>query len=155
MTEIHSPNNLLEKAIKFFGQDVIPCWNKSVRALKTTEHIFQQALHLGLVDALADSIITKVVANPRLLGEPPINNLTSEDDDDGGVENEIVYRPNARRRLFEFDWQSEDLTNLSVQIYEPLIRAMAQHQVSSEYVAASLCVYVKKMCFFQQCRRGG
>ncbi|KAA8515761.1 hypothetical protein F0562_018628 [Nyssa sinensis] len=144
MNENHSNNNLLEKAIAFFEHRIIPSWNESVKALRTTENILQQAVHLGLVDACVESIITKALANPRLLGEP-IKNLTSEDDSE---ENENRYNgPNTRRQLFVLDWKSEDLTTLSLRLYEPIICAMIQRQVPLEYVVASLCQYAKKWVF--------
>ncbi|CAK9185250.1 unnamed protein product [Ilex paraguariensis] len=143
MTENHSTNNLLKKALTFLEQQVIPSWNKSVKALKIIGNNFQQALHLGLVDICVESIISKALANPRLLGES-MKNLTSEGDSE---ENEHGYRVNARRKLFVLDWQSEDLTTLHIRLYEPVIRAMIQRQVPPEYVASSLCEYAKKWVF--------
>ncbi|KAK3006880.1 hypothetical protein RJ639_016392 [Escallonia herrerae] len=143
MTEDHSTNNLLKMALTFFKQKVIPSWNKSVRALRTTESILQPASKLGLVDACADSIITKALTNPHFLGEP-VKILTFDDD---GEDNENTHRPNARRQLFVLDWKYEDLTTLSLQLYEPIIRSMIQRQVSSEYVAASICQYAKTRIF--------
>ncbi|KAK1401396.1 BTB/POZ domain-containing protein [Heracleum sosnowskyi] len=139
MTESHSLNNLLVKAITFFKKDVIPFWNCSVRALKSTENVLQQVLHLGLIDALFESIITKVLADPCLLGKP-IKCLTFDGD---GEKDEDLYRTSARRRLFGSNLISEDLATLSVQLYEPIIHEMILHQVPSENVAASLCQYVE------------
>lgn len=145
MTEIHSPNNLLKKSLTFFEQKVIPSWNKSIRALKSSENILQQAANLGLIDACVDSILTKVLSNPCLLGEPI---KTSKSDDDGDVEeNENAYRRNARRKLFVLDWKPEDLTNLSLQLYEPIIRAMILRKVPSDYIAAYLFQYMKTRVF--------
>ncbi|WOH14544.1 hypothetical protein DCAR_0934063 [Daucus carota subsp. sativus] len=139
MTESHSLNNLLVKAFTFFKKDVIPFWNSSVRALKSAENVLQQVLHLGLVDALIESIIEKVLADPCLLGKP-IKSLTFGGD---GERDEDLYRPSARRRLFGSNLISEDLATLSVQLYEPIIQEMTLHQVPSEYVVASLCQYVE------------
>lgn len=132
-------NNLLVKAITFFKKDVISSWNGSVRALKSTENVLQRVLHLGLIDALFESMIKKVLADPCLLGKP-INCLTFDDD---GQKEEDLYMPSARRRLFGSDLISDDLATLSVTLYEPIIHEMNLHQVPSEYVAASLCQYVE------------
>ncbi|KAM7472396.1 hypothetical protein LguiA_010579 [Lonicera macranthoides] len=145
MTEIHSPNNLLKKSLTFFEQKVIPSWHKSIRALKSTENILQQAANLGLIDACVDSILTKVLSNPCLLGEPFKN--SKSDDDDDIEENENAYRPNARRKLFVLDWKPEDLTGLSLQLYEPIIRAMILRKVPSDYIAANLYQYTKTRVF--------
>ncbi|KAE8684712.1 Detected protein of unknown function [Hibiscus syriacus] len=57
------------------------------------------------------AMVAKASDNPRYLGEPII---ISRNDGDGGD------KPNAKRRPFALDWQ-EDLTTLSLQLYEPII----------------------------------
>ncbi|KAK9273611.1 hypothetical protein L1049_018421 [Liquidambar formosana] len=141
MTESHSSDNLFKKALTYFQERILPCWNESIKAIRTTESVFQLAVHLGLVDACVDSIIAKVLADPCLLGEPIFKNPTCDDDSE---DYENGYRPNARRRLFVLHWQSEDLTTLSLRLYEPIICAMTHRQIPSEYVASSLCHYAKK-----------
>ncbi|KAK6162753.1 hypothetical protein DH2020_002594 [Rehmannia glutinosa] len=145
MTDSHCPNNLLSKAISFFEQQIITSWNNSIKALKSAENVLQQALQVGLIDYCVQSIISKVLDNPRLLGEP-IKNLISDDDDDS-VENENAFRPNARRKLFDIDWKSEDLATLSLRLYAPIIQTMIQHQVPQEYLAANMCQYAKTWIF--------
>lgn len=68
MTEIHSVDNLLKKALTLFGERVLPSWNESVKALRASEKVAKQAMHLGLVDAYLESIIGKALAYPHLLG---------------------------------------------------------------------------------------
>lgn len=147
MTETHCKNNLLKKALTFFEQKVLPSWNETLKAFRSMEDILNQALQLGLVVACLESLIEKALSDPRLLGDPikkeNINN-ESEDDED---EDNGYFRPSARRRLFVLNWQSEDLTTLSLRLYEPLIHEMIKRGVPSTYVAASLCNYVKKWVF--------
>lgn len=141
MTENHSKDNLLNKAVSFFQQRILPSWSETIKAFRSTEKLFQQSLKLGLVDACLESIIKKAKASPQLLGEPIKKsdaNIDDSDEDDEG------YKPNARRRLFDLNWLSEDLTALSLQLYESIIHGMNKHGVPSEYVAASLCNYTKK-----------
>ncbi|XP_027770567.1 BTB/POZ domain-containing protein At5g17580 [Solanum pennellii] len=144
MSEIHSTNNLTKKACFYFQNDVLPSWNKSIKALRSAENILQQAADLALIDACAESIIAKVMHDPSLLGEP-MRNVTTTDDDSENDEN--AYKPNVRRRLFVLDWKSEDLTLLSIPLYEPIIRAMVQRKVPLEYVASSLFEYLNKWVF--------
>lgn len=141
MTEAHSPNNLLNKAIDFLEERVLPSWNETIRALRLSEKLLQQAADLGLIGACLNSIIAKAQVDPRLLGKPikaPKLDESSEEEVDGEC------RPNARRKLFVLDWQSEDLTTLPLQFYEPVIKAMNLQGVPPGYVAASLCQYVKR-----------
>ncbi|KAL3501673.1 hypothetical protein ACH5RR_036122 [Cinchona calisaya] len=140
MTDSHSTNNLLSKAVDFFEHQIIPSWSKSIRALKAAEKILQQAVDLGLVGACVESVITKALEHPQLLGEP-MKNLTCNDD---GEDSETAIRPNVRRKLFAIDWKSEDLTMLSLRLYEPIISAMIQRNVPAEYVSAAVCQYAKK-----------
>ncbi|XP_059654295.1 BTB/POZ domain-containing protein At5g17580 [Cornus florida] len=144
MTEKHSTNNLLKKALTVFEQRILPSWNECIKALRTIENIRQQAVKFGLVDACVESIITKAQANPLLLGEP-IKKFTSNDDTEDNENDD--YMPNVRRRLFVLDWQSEDLTTLSLWLYEAIISAMYQRKVPLEYLAASLCQYAKRWVF--------
>ncbi|KAK4719708.1 hypothetical protein R3W88_018046 [Solanum pinnatisectum] len=144
MSEIHSTNNLTKKAGLYFQNNVLSSWNKTLKALKSAEIILQQAADLSLVDACAESIIAKVLHNPSLLGEP-LRNVTTTDDDSENDEN--AYKPNIKRRLFVHDWKSEDLTLLSIALYEPIIRAMVHREVPLEYVASSLFQYLSKWVF--------
>ncbi|KAI3440260.1 NPH3 domain-containing protein [Psidium guajava] len=141
MTEARSPNNLLNKAVNFLEERVLPSWNETIRALRLSEKLLQQAADLGLIGACLNSIIAKAQVDPRLLGKP-IKAPKLDESSEGEVDGEC--RPNARRKLFVLDWQSEDLTTLPLQFYEPVIKAMNLQGIPPEFVAASLCQYVKR-----------
>ncbi|CAK9318901.1 unnamed protein product [Citrullus colocynthis] len=140
MTESHSPNNLLSKAVTFFEQKILPSWNETIKAFLTTEDIMQQAVDTGLVDECIESLVGKAVNDPYLLGEPIVNFINEELSED----DVFHHRPSARRKLFVSDLQSEDLTILPLSLYEPTIHSMNQHAVPPRYVAASLLKYAKK-----------
>ncbi|VFQ62460.1 unnamed protein product [Cuscuta campestris] len=123
MTENHSPNNLLTIATHYFNHKVLSSWNRTIKALKSAETVLHPAMALGLVRACVDSIIIKALDDPSLLGE-----LEPE-------------------RNENFDWKSEDLTILSVHLYEPIIREMVHRNVSQEYITASLCQYAKNWVY--------
>ncbi|KAL5770059.1 hypothetical protein ACOSP7_014213 [Xanthoceras sorbifolium] len=144
MTESHSSNNMLRKALTFFDQKVLPNWNETIKALRVAENFLQQAVHLGIIDACFESLIAKALIDPHLLGAP-VRNPTCDDDSDKNVDD--GYRPIARRRLFVLDWQSEDLATLSLKLYEPIIHSMKQRGVPLEYLAASICQYAKRWIF--------
>ncbi|XP_024923996.3 BTB/POZ domain-containing protein At5g17580 isoform X1 [Ziziphus jujuba] len=142
MTESRSRNNLLLKTLTHFKQKILPSWNETIKAFQSTENVLPQAMELGLVDACIESIITKAINNPRLLGDPIKKMFVDDHSEDEGD----VHRQNARR-LFVLDWKPEDLTTLSLQLYEPVIHEMSQRGVPSEYITASLCNYAKKWVF--------
>ncbi|KAL8062226.1 hypothetical protein ABFX02_02G133600 [Erythranthe guttata] len=143
MTDNHCPENLLTKALDFFERHVIPSWNNSVRALKTAENMLDHASELGLIDYCAQSIISKAMEDPRLLGESigsvPISDEEEEDSNE--------YKPNARRKLFDIEWKSEDLSSLGLRLYAPIINAMIQQKIPQENVAANICQYAKTWLF--------
>ncbi|XWS58666.1 hypothetical protein CRYUN_Cryun08bG0054300 [Craigia yunnanensis] len=148
MDENHSNNNLLSKAVTFFEQRVLPSWNEIIKALRVSEKFLQQTMQLGLFDACLQAMIAKASDNPRHLGEPIIISTTYG----GSEEGDESYRPNAKKRLFALDWQ-EDLTTLPLQLYEPIICTMNQHEIPPEYISASIYQYAKKWIF--SCNIGG
>ncbi|OMO78048.1 hypothetical protein CCACVL1_14685 [Corchorus capsularis] len=142
MDENHSTNNLLSKAVTFFEHKVLPSWNQIIKALRVSEKFLQQIMQLGLFEACLQAMIIKALENPKLLGEPieSLGNFGDTEDSDD------TYRPNAKRRLFALDWQ-EDITTFPLQLYEPIIYAMNQHQIPPEYISASIYRYAKKWIF--------
>uniref|UniRef100_A0A7N0UH90 NPH3 domain-containing protein n=1 Tax=Kalanchoe fedtschenkoi TaxID=63787 RepID=A0A7N0UH90_KALFE len=150
MTDAHSQGNLLPKVSAFIRDKILPSWNESVKAFRTSEAVIKMAADLGLVDACMESIVSKAVTDPRLLGEPMESGANDEDEEEeeeeeDGKEGEIRYaQPAVRRRLFDQDWQLEDLTMLSLQLYEPIMLGMIHNKVPSRYIASSLCEYAKK-----------
>lgn len=145
MTENHSTNNLCKQAIDFFQQRTLPSWNETLRSLEQlSQTVLNQAHELGLVDACLESIVEKVMMDPRLLGKPMRNDEDDEEEDGD--------RPNARRKLFVPDWKSEDLTVLPFVFYGPLIEKMKQHGVPLDYVVSSVCRYLKRWVFSKEMR---
>lgn len=142
MTEKHNSNNLLRQALHFFEHQVLPYWNKSITALKSAENILQQAVDLGLIDNCVESIIRMALENPFLLGEPFKNSTIWDSGGDGEGDN--LLKPNVRRKLFSLDGKSEDLTVLSLILYEPIIQAMIQRQVPLEFICSSIYEYSKR-----------
>ncbi|XP_038900994.1 BTB/POZ domain-containing protein At5g17580 isoform X1 [Benincasa hispida] len=143
MTESHSPNNLLSKALTFFEQKILPSWNGTIKAFLTTEDIMQQAVDTGLVDECIESLVSKAVNDPYLLGEPIVNFINEEFSED----DVFYHKPSTRRKLFVSEWQSEDLIILPISLYELTIHSMNQHAVPPRFVAASLLKYAKKWVF--------
>ncbi|XP_026431791.1 BTB/POZ domain-containing protein At5g17580-like isoform X2 [Papaver somniferum] len=57
MTEYHCKGNLLNIALCFFYSKILPAWNEAVKAFRTTELVFDEASHLGLVDSCLESLL--------------------------------------------------------------------------------------------------
>ncbi|GAB2268805.1 hypothetical protein Dimus_003750 [Dionaea muscipula] len=143
MTERHSSNNLLNKARYFFEQEILRCWNETIKSLRCIDHVVEQAMQLRLIDACSESLTRKALADPDLLG-PPCTELAMDAIADQ-CQTRHGSRTSARRRLFVRDSsKSEELTSLPVHIYEPIVERMIQGGVVEEYVTGNLCQYVKK-----------
>ncbi|GJV04496.1 phototropic-responsive NPH3 family protein [Tanacetum coccineum] len=101
--------------------------------------IHELALKLGLVDGYIDSIITKALDNPLLLGEPINGNVLESD---------------ATTHYLALDWKSEDLslTTLHLQFYEPIIQGMIQCNMGLLRCIKSISVllYIQEMLSFKQ-----
>ncbi|XP_043702570.1 BTB/POZ domain-containing protein At5g17580-like [Telopea speciosissima] len=144
MTEVHSPNNLLNKSLAFFEQRVLPSWNESIKAFRTSENVIKQASSLGLIDACLDSLTKKALSDPHLLGGPIQDDINDNNNSNSNNNGESWV---SRRRLFVHDCQSEDLNTLPLCLYELIMLAMIKHGVRSEYIAGSLFRYAKKWAF--------
>ncbi|XP_050224993.1 BTB/POZ domain-containing protein At5g17580 [Mercurialis annua] len=150
MSENHSTNNLLKRVLDFLEQRVLPSWDETIKALRLSGNFLPEAARLGLLEPCLDSLAEKAQMNPHLLGDP--FKISSNGDDTDGIEEEEeveeeYYRPNARRRLFRVEWESEDLTKLPLQLYQPIIFTMNQNHIPPRYVAASLCRYAELWVF--------
>lgn len=143
MDESRVTNNLISKLISFFNISVLPNWDETLKALRnvTTHNNLRLAKQIGLFDACVDSLVDKARQNPRRLCD-----ATSSDP-----------LP-ARRKLFVEAvpisiHEAEELTDLPLQIYEPVISAMIRcGEIPAKYVAASVVKYTEKWvmmsCFF-------
>ncbi|XP_071728169.1 BTB/POZ domain-containing protein At5g17580-like [Rutidosis leptorrhynchoides] len=154
MTDTHSPQNLLNRALSFFDHEVITGWNESLRSLNAIENeiVVQQSAKHGLIDNCIDSIVNKALYNSRLLGEPikihVLDDEEEEEDDEG--HNGNVYK-NAKRQSIALNWKSKDicLTTLHIQFYEPIIRKMTQCKKGSNCIASNLYLYAKRWVYLE------
>ncbi|VFQ75859.1 unnamed protein product [Cuscuta campestris] len=141
MTDDHRPNNLLMMAYAHFRHNVLPSWNKSLRALLVMERHLDQAAELGLVDEAAESLVAQALLDPRLVADEP---MVKKSTDGNAAIVQSRTRANPRRTLFVPDWKTEDLTVLGVKLYEPIMAAMICRRVPLEYSTASMCRYFTK-----------
>ncbi|KAL6007691.1 hypothetical protein ACLOJK_033192 [Asimina triloba] len=135
MIEEHSSNNLVKKTTTFLQTRILPDWNESVRALRSSGYVIGHAIKLGLLDACLDSIAGKAFVDPILLGRP----IQISPDD------RCHLRPSARRKLFAAEGScfQEDLSALSLRLYELVMLAVIRDRVPSKNIAASIYNYCK------------
>ncbi|XP_010265615.1 PREDICTED: BTB/POZ domain-containing protein At5g17580-like isoform X2 [Nelumbo nucifera] len=142
MTDDFSPNNLYDRCLSFMEQWVFPSWNESIKAFQSTELVIRQALELGLINSCLDSIVSKAISKPDLLGKPIKNPM---DGDSGDGKN--GYYPSARRRLYVPDWKQDQLITLTLQHYLFVMTAMIHKGIQSEYITGCLLRYLEKWVY--------
>ncbi|KMS97363.1 hypothetical protein BVRB_6g156040 [Beta vulgaris subsp. vulgaris] len=150
MTEFHSPNNLLNNAIAFLQQNILPSWDQIIRSLRALRGpTFEQAVKNGLFNICVEALTEHVASDPTRLAQPIMveyaNNSNRPMIDNSNV---------TRRKLFAeadhsetslcFESPSEDLTSLPLRMYESIIEAMAEQKVRQENIAGSLYRCLKR-----------
>ncbi|XP_056692420.1 BTB/POZ domain-containing protein At3g03510-like [Spinacia oleracea] len=149
MTEEHSPDNLLSKALFFLQDKILPSWEKTIRSLHQASPdscptIFQQASDNGILKLCAEALTASALSDPTLLGHPIMNNNHSNATTrrklfaDTADNSDTSLGSSSSSSLFE------DLTSLSVKLYEPIIKKMVQEQVQEESITGSLYQYFRK-----------
>lgn len=132
MTEEHSPNNLLSLTLAFISAWILPHWNESIRSLKTiTQPILPHAQHLGILHACLNSISEKAVADPNLISDPRMM---------------TIPKGSVRKKLFVVDDHPlvEDLSSLSLPLYELVVSALACSGLPPEHLAQCVYRYAKR-----------
>lgn len=128
MTEEHSPENLLRRALSFFSARVLPHWNETLWCLRGGATVLPHAARLGLTDAILHSVADKVLAEPLLLRNPV----------------EACDDQKVKRRLYAVDWFAEDLTDLGLDLFLMAIAAVAGAGAPPAEVARCLLRYARK-----------
>nr|Q9SRQ5.2 RecName: Full=BTB/POZ domain-containing protein At3g03510 [Arabidopsis thaliana] len=68
MSDDHSSNNLLNKAVTFLEQRVLMSWSETVKALCIcSDKILDKLANVGLIEVFLDSLIEKALNDTRLL----------------------------------------------------------------------------------------
>ncbi|XP_074278732.1 BTB/POZ domain-containing protein At3g03510-like [Silene latifolia] len=140
MTETHSPNNLLDTALRFLEQRILPSWDESIRSLRASStQTLEQCIDIGLFQDFSSTLTAHALANPSLLAKLNVVEANCKAANNG-----------TRRKLFGgvdhstcVNGSSEDLTSLPLLVYEPVISVMARQQVPQDYIMASLFQYLK------------
>ncbi|KAL1211507.1 BTB/POZ domain-containing protein [Cardamine amara subsp. amara] len=68
MSDDHSSDNLLNKAVTFLEQRVLISWNETVKALRSCSNkILDKLADVGLIEVFLDSLVEKALNDARLL----------------------------------------------------------------------------------------
>ncbi|CAN6475443.1 unnamed protein product [Victoria cruziana] len=139
MTDYLCHDNLQNRTMAFFHNDVINDWNNCITVLKSCQDkqklsYAEKPLLIPIIRECLSSIAKKASNDPSLLG-PPLENPAT-------LQQAQRITAGRRRRLFDSDRQ--DLITLDIGEYELAMTLIMGHNVPTEYVAGSLFRYVRE-----------
>ncbi|WCJ41694.1 Phototropic-responsive NPH3 family protein [Euphorbia peplus] len=142
MTEEYGENNLLSKSEGFFHKNVIRNWKDCILALQSCDSVMPKAEKLQIVSKCLNSLSMMVCTDPSLFGWPMrmYGSLQSP----GGSILWNGINTGARIRSAESDWWFEDVSYLSVGLFEKLFHTMELRGIRPENLAGAIMHYARK-----------
>ncbi|XP_042515843.1 BTB/POZ domain-containing protein At3g44820-like [Macadamia integrifolia] len=142
MTEEYGEENLLAKSESFFHKNTLHNWKDCILALQSSDPVIPRAEKLQIEKKCLNSISMMACTDPSLFGWPMkmYGSLQSP----GGSILWNGINTGARIRSSESDWWFEDVSYLSVPLFERLIQTMNSRGMRPETLAAAVMYYARK-----------
>ncbi|GAU34996.1 hypothetical protein TSUD_103180 [Trifolium subterraneum] len=142
MTDEYEECNLLTKSESFFHKNILHNWKDCILALQSSEPILSRAENLHLVDKCLNAISMMACTDPSLFGWPMM--MYGSFQSPGGSILWNGINTGARIRTSESEWWFEDISYLSVGLFERLIKTMQSRGLRPESLAGAIMYYSKK-----------
>lgn len=142
MTDEYGEDNLLSKSESFFHKNILRNWKDCILALQSSEPVLQWAEKLHLVGKCLNALSMMVCTDPSLFGWPMMMYGSLQSPGGSILWNGI--NTGARIRSSESDWWFEDISYLSVNVFERLIKTMQVRGIRPENLAGAIMYYCKK-----------
>lgn len=142
MTDEYGEGNLLSKSESYFHKNVLRNWKDCILALQSSEAVTSYAEKLQIVSKCLNALSMMVCTDPSLFGWPMMMYGSLQSPGGSILWNGI--NTGARIRSSESDWWFEDISYLSVGVFERLIRTMESRGVRSENLAGAIMHYARK-----------
>lgn len=142
MTDEYEEGNLLSKSESFFHKNILRNWKDCILALQSSEHVLSRAENFHLVDKCLNALSTMACTDPSLFGWPMM--MYGSFQSPGGSILWNGINTGARIRSSESEWWFEDISYLSVGLFEKLIKTMQARGMRPETVAGAIMYYSKK-----------
>lgn len=143
MTEKFGEGNLFTQCEGFLNQVVLRSWKDSVLTLQSCETFIPYAEKLQIVKKCVDSIAMKACTDPGLLGWPMLEQEGLHSPGGSILWNGIST--GARHKQPQPDWWYEDISALSLPLYNRVISAMEDKDLRADIIAGTLVHYAKKL----------
>ena len=142
MTDEFGEDNLLSKSESFFHKNILRNWKDCILALQSSEPVLPRAEKLHLVDKCLNALSMMVCTDPSLFGWPMMMYGSLQSPGGSILWNGI--NTGARIHTSESDWWFEDISYLSVSLFERLIKTMQVKVIRPESLAGAIMYYSRK-----------
>ncbi|XP_019414095.1 PREDICTED: BTB/POZ domain-containing protein At3g44820 isoform X2 [Lupinus angustifolius] len=142
MTDEFGEDNLLSKSDSLFHRSILRNWKDCILALQSSEPVLSMAEKLHLVGKCLSALSMMVCTDPSLFGWPMMMYGSLQSPGGSILWNGI--NTGARLRCSESDWWYEDISYLSVSLFERLIKTMQMRGIRSEKLAGAIMHYCRK-----------
>ncbi|CDP06996.1 unnamed protein product [Coffea canephora] len=143
MTDEHGEDNLLSKSEGFFHNNVLKNWKDCLLALQSCEPVISRADKLQIVSRCLNAVSVMVCTDPSLFGWPMLMYGSLQSPGGSILWNGINTGAKIQSTM-ESDWWYEDISYLSVHLFERLIHTMEGKGIKPENLAGAIMHYCRK-----------
>ncbi|KAL3530439.1 hypothetical protein ACH5RR_009761 [Cinchona calisaya] len=143
MTDEYGDDNLLSKSESFFHNDVLKNWKDCLLALQSCEPVITRADKLHIISRCLNAVSVMVCTDPSLFGWPMLM-YGSLQSPGGSILWNGIHTGARIQSTIESDWWFEDISYLSVQLFERLITTMEASGIKPENLAGAVMYYCRK-----------
>lgn len=138
MFDEYGDDNLLLKAENYFHKTVLKNWKDCMVALQSCEHVITEADNLQIISKCLNGISMMACTDPSLFGWPMM--MYGRLQSPGGSILWNGINTGARIRSSESDWWFEDVSYLSVILFERLIKMMEVKTIRPEKITGAMMI---------------
>ncbi|EXB81615.1 BTB/POZ domain-containing protein [Morus notabilis] len=142
MTEEYGEGNLLSKAESFFYKSILRNWKDCILALQSSEPVMHGAEKLQIISRSLNALSVMVCTDPSLFGWPMMMYGSLQSPGGSILWNGI--NTGARIQSSESDWWFDDISYLSIVLFERLIKTMEVRGLRPENLVGAIMYYARK-----------
>ncbi|KAK9058638.1 hypothetical protein SSX86_023480 [Deinandra increscens subsp. villosa] len=142
MFDNYGDDNLFVRADNYFHKSVLKNWKDCMVALQSCEDVIPQADNLQIIYKCLNAISMMACTDPSLFGWPMMMYGRLQSPNGSILWNGI--NTGARIRSLEPDWWFEDISYLSVPLFERLIKTMEARGLNPEKLTGAIMYYSRK-----------
>ncbi|KAL8204767.1 hypothetical protein R6Q57_010390 [Mikania cordata] len=142
MFDSYGDDNLFVRAENYFHKNVLKNWKDCMVALQSCENVIPQADNLQIISKCLNAISMMACTDLSLFGWPMMMYGRLQSPNGSILWNGI--NTGARIRSLESDWWFEDISYLSVLLFERLMKTMEARGLRPEKLTGAIMYYSRK-----------